>query len=491
MVSLEQILIYLSLLLILATIASKVSSSLGVPSLVLFIVIGALAGSEGPGNIEFWNPHLAQSVGTVALAFILFSGGLDTSLESIKPVLLHGLALSTVGVAITASAVALFANLVLGLTPLEGLLLGSVVSSTDAAAVFSVLRSRGIRLKGHLRPLLELESGSNDPMAVFLTIGFTGLLVDSSRSSLALVPFFLQQMAVGGLFGYLSGRLLPIVLNRLRLDYEGLYPVLTTSVVLLTYGGTSALGGNGFLAVYICGIVTGNRPFIHRGSLMRFHDGLAWLVQITMFLTLGLLVFPSELVPVIGPGTLVAIFLILIARPISVLVCLAPSRGMGIREKLLIAWVGLRGAVPIILATFPLVAGIEKAHTMFNMVFFIVVSSVVLQGPLISFFARFLGLQSTDPERPHYPIGMVGGIGDKSLVEFDVKQGSPIAGRRVLNLGLPASGLIVLLHRDGHFLVPSGGTVIEGGDRLLVLTNQESLPEIRSILGSHGRPQRA
>ncbi|RPI18988.1 MAG: hypothetical protein EHM61_28545 [Acidobacteria bacterium] len=224
---------------------------------------------------------------------------------------------------------------------------------------------------------------------------------------------------------------------------------------------------------------------------MRFHDGLAWLVQIAMFLTLGLLVFPSELVPVIGPGTLVAIFLILVARPISVLVCLAPSRGMGIREKLLIAWVGLRGAVPIILATFPLVAGIEKAHTMFNMVFFIVVSSVVLQGPLISFFARFLGLQSTDPERPHYPIGMVGGIGDKSLVEFDVKQGSPIAGRRVLNLGLPASGLIVLLHRDGHFLVPSGGTVIEGGDRLLVLTNQESLPEIRSILGSHGRPQRA
>jgi potassium/hydrogen antiporter len=490
MVSLEQILIYVSLLLILATVASKVSSSVGIPSLVLFIIIGALAGSEGLGKIEFWDPPLAQSIGTIALAFILFSGGLDTSWQSIKPVLLHGLALSTIGVAITAVAVALFASLVLDLTLLEGLLLGSVVSSTDAAAVFAVLRSKGIRLKGHLRPLLELESGSNDPMAVFLTIGFTGLLVDANQSSSALVPLFLQQMVVGGLVGYCAGRVLPVVLNRFRLDYEGLYPVFTTAAVVLTYGGTASLGGNGFLAVYLCGIIAGRGQFIHKGSLMRFHDAVAWLVQIAMFLTLGLLVFPSELVPVIGSGTLVAIFLILVARPISVLICLAPSRSMHFREKLLISWVGLRGAVPIILATFPLVAEVQKAHQMFNLVFFIVVTSVVLQGPLIPFFARFLGVQSTDRESPLYPIGLVAGSGDKRMVEFDVGKSSPVVGKSIVQLALPPKVLVVLLHRDDTFLVPGGGTVVEAGDRLLVLAHQDSLPKIRSILGSHGRSHR-
>jgi potassium/hydrogen antiporter len=490
MFSLEQILIYISLLLILATITSKVSSSLGIPALVLFIVIGALAGSEGPGKIEFWNPSLAQSIGTIALAFILFSGGLDTSLASVKPVLLHGLALSTVGVATTAAAVALFANLILGLTLLEGLLLGSVVSSTDAAAVFSVLRSKGIRLKDQLRSLLELESGSNDPMAVFLTIGFTALLVDGSQSSVTLLPLFLQQMGVGGLAGYLAGRLLPFVLNRLQLDYEGLYPVFTTGAVLLTYGGAAALGGNGFLAVYLCGIVTGNSQFIKKRSVLRFHDAVAWLVQITMFLALGLLVFPSELVPVIVPGTLVAVFLILVARPVSVLLCLAPARRMSIKGKLLIAWVGLRGAVPIILATFPLVAGVGQARTMFNMVFFIVVTSVLIQGPLIPLFARLLGMESTETKRPEYPIEFVGGSDGNQLVEFDVRKGSPLVGKQIVNLGFPAKVLIVLLHRDDVFLVPRGGTVVEAGDSLLVLADRNSLPEIRSIMGSAGHAPR-
>jgi len=395
--SLESILIYASLLLIVAVVASKESSSLGIPSLLFFIVIGALAGSEGPGDIAFWDPPLAQKIGTIALAFILFSGGLDTSWQSIRPVLVPGLGLSTIGVALTAAAVAAFASLVFDLTLLEGFLLGSIVSSTDAAAVFSVLRSKGVRLKERLQPLLEFESGSNDPMAVFLTIGFIQILLEPDKTLLALVPLFFQQMIIGALVGYLSGRLLPGVINRLHLEYDGLYPVLTTAAVLLTYGGAASLGGNGFLAVYLCGIVTGTREFIHKRSLSRFHDGIAWLVQIAMFLSLGLLVFPSQLIPVIGRGTLVAIFLMLVARPLSVLICLSPSR-ISVREKLLIAWVGLRGAVPIILATFPLVAGVEKAYLVFNLVFFIVVSSVLLQGPLIPYIARYLDLESTIPD---------------------------------------------------------------------------------------------
>ncbi|MCC2626510.1 MAG: putative Potassium/proton antiporter, partial [Thermomicrobiales bacterium] len=280
-------------LLLLSVIASKAFGRMGIPALLLFLGIGMLAGSDGPGGIHFDNPWLAQSLGVVALTFILFAGGMDTEWASVRRVLGIGISLSTVGVAVTAGLVGWFATTALNMSWFEGLLIGAIVSSTDAAAVFAVMRSRYVGLRGPLKPLLELESGSNDPMAVFLTIGLISLITGQSSSPLDLVPMFIRQMVLGATIGYGIGKLMVLLINRLRLEYEGLYPVLTLSLVLLTYSGSAWLGGNGFLAVYIAGLMMGNSQFVHKRSLTRFHDGLAWLMQITMFLALGLQVFPT------------------------------------------------------------------------------------------------------------------------------------------------------------------------------------------------------
>lgn len=337
MQSIEYVLVGGSLLLLISIIASKASSRLGVPALLLFLLIGMLAGSDGPGGIYFDDPRLAQSLGVVALTFILFAGGLDTDWESVRSVLWKGLSLSTLGALLTAVLVGWFATIALNFTWLEGLLLGAIVSSTDAAAVFATLRSKSVGLRGQLKPLLELESGSNDPMAVFLTVGFSRLLIDPTASVIDLVPMFIQQMALGAILGYVFGKGMILLVNRARLEYEGLYPVLTLALTLLTYGVTTSLGGNGFLAVYLAGLIMGNSDFIHKRSLMRFHDGIAWLMQIAMFLTLGLLVFPSRLPPVAGTGLLIAAFLMVVARPVSVLVTLLFAR-CSLREKLMVWW---------------------------------------------------------------------------------------------------------------------------------------------------------
>ena len=306
--TIEDILIAASGLLLLSVIASKAFGRMGIPALLLFLGIGMLAGSDGPGGIHFDNPWLAQSLGVVALTFILFAGGMDTDWESVRRALGIGVGLSTVGVAVTAGLVGWFAVAALQMSWHEGLLIGAIVSSTDAAAVFAVMRSRYVSLRGILKPLLELESGSNDPMAVFLTIGIISLITGASGSPLDLVPMFIRQMVLGGAIGYGIGKLMVLLVNRLRLEYEGLYPVLTLSFVLLTYSGSTWLGGNGFLAVYLAGLMMGNSEFVHKRSLTRFHDGLAWLMQITMFLALGLQVFPTQLVPIAGTGLLLALF---------------------------------------------------------------------------------------------------------------------------------------------------------------------------------------
>src|SRR5688572_27824713 len=312
--SIESIFLSISVLLLLSVLASKASTRLGVPALLLFLAIGMLSGSEGPGGIEFDFPRLAQSLGVVALIFILFAGGLDTEWSMVRPVLWQGVALSTLGVGLTALSVAWFAVRVLNFSLYEGLLLGSIVSSTDAAAVFSVLRSRSVSLKEPLKPLLELESGSNDPMAVFLTIGFISLLVNKEIALMDLLPKFALQMSVGALLGWIVGKGMVFAINRSRLEYDGLYPVLSLALVMFTYSFTEFVGGNGFLAAYLAGLIMGNSRFVHKVSLMRFHDGLAWLMQIIMFLTLGLQVFPSRLIPIIGIGFLVSLFLMLVAR---------------------------------------------------------------------------------------------------------------------------------------------------------------------------------
>lgn len=390
----EHLLLGVSTLLLLSVLSSLASGRVGVPALVLFLAIGMLAGTDGPGGIEFDYPRLAQSLGVVALTLILFSGGLDTNWGLIRPVLWQGLALATVGVCLTAGMVAAFAVWALGFTPLGGLLLGAIVSSTDAAAVFSVLRSRQARLRGQLTPLLELESGSNDPMAVFLTVGLVGLLSRPESTPLEIVPLFFRQMILGVLIGYSMGACMALLSRHLRLEYEGLYAVLSLALALFTYGVTASVGGNGFLAVYVAGLKVGNSGITHVDYLRRFHEGQAWLMQILMFLTLGLQVFPSRVAPIVGIGLALSLFLMLVARPAAVYLTLLPA-SLTAKEKLLVSWVGLRGAVPIILATFPLIAGLPQAEMIFNLVFFIVLTSVLLQGTSLPLVARWLGLATS------------------------------------------------------------------------------------------------
>jgi len=483
-IAIEYILIGASILLLISVLTSRAFGKLGVPSLLLFLAIGMLAGSDGPGGIYFDDPWLAQSLGVVALVFILFAGGLDTNWKSIRPVLWEGMALSTFGVFITALLVGIFSSLLLGLSLLEGLLLASIVSSTDAAAVFAVLRSKQISLKGNLKPLLEFESGSNDPMAVFLTIGFIQLLQNPTASMFTLVPLFFQQMTVGAVAGYSLGKLIVLIINRIRLEYEGLYPVLTLSLVLLTYGGTVWVGGNGFLAIYLAGLVMGNSNFIHKKSLASFHDGIAWLMQIVMFLTLGLLVFPSHLIPVMGGSLLVTAFLMLVGRPVSVMLCLLFSP-FSIREKAMVSWVGLRGSVPIILATFPLLAGLSKSEEIFNIVFFIVIASVLLQGTWIPAVSRWLKVDAPLITRTQPPLEFTPSCDLKSeLLEIPVPPHSQVIGKQILELGLPQGALIVLVSNSNGCLTPNGGTVLQTGDQLLFMANKEDVGKIRTLIES-------
>lgn len=484
MAPVDTLLLVAALLLTLSILASKVSVRLGVPALILFLAIGMLAGSDGPGGIHFDDPHLAQSLGVVALSFILFSGGLDTQWTRIRSILRQGMILSTMGVVISTVLVGAFAVVTLGFSWVEGLLLGAIVSSTDAAAVFSILRSKKVGLKEPIRPLLELESGSNDPMAVFLTIGLVGLLSEPASSPWSLLWLLIRQMALGAVMGYAWGRFFVFVLKRLRLEYEGLYPVLSLAFVLLAYSGTSTLGGNGFLSVYLMGLIAGNSRFIHQKSLLRFHDGLAWLMQIIMFLALGLLVFPSRLPAVAGSALAVSFFLIFAARPASVFASLAGS-GLSIRQKVMIAWVGLRGAVPIILATFPLVAGIPKADLLFNMVFFIVLTSSLIQGGTIPFVARALRVEAPLERRRPMSLEFEPMEGScASLEEFVIPYESETCGKRVMDLNLPQDSLIALICRNDQYLVPNGQTQLEGGDVVLTLVNEENRLEAGKILSS-------
>ena len=482
MIPLEYFLLGVAILLLLSVISSKASTQLGVPALVLFLIIGMLAGSDGPGGIDFDNPWLAQSLGTVALIFILFSGGLDTRWNEVKPILWKGVILSTLGVILTALVVGYAAYFMLDFSPLEAMLLAAIISSTDAAAVFSILRSRQIGLKGELRPLLELESGSNDPMAIFLTTSLISLIQSPTISPTALIPMFAQQMALGAVFGYLLGRASSSIINRIRLDYQGLYPILTISLVLITYGITTVLGGNGFLAVYLAGITLGNHSFIHKRSLMQYHDSLAWLMQIAMFLTLGLLVFPSQLIPVAGISLLISFVLMFIARPIGVLVSLLPFRNMSIASKVMISWVGLRGSVPIILATFPLTAGIGMADMIFNTVFFVVLTSVLVQGSSIPFVARRLGVETSLGPVPEIPEAAPEKEGWEPMVNLKVLSGSAAVGKQIADLNIPDDTWIAVLRRDGHPIRPGGSTVLKAGDRLFVQSRGSSLEVLRSLV---------
>jgi len=482
--SAENIMFAGSILLISSIVASKTSFKLGIPTLILFLAIGMLAGSEGIGKIYFNDPHIAEILGVLALNFILFSGGMDTKWESVKPIVWRGVALSTLGVLITATVVGVFVHLVTDFTLLEGLLLGSIVSATDAAAVFSILRTKNIALKGSLRHVLELESGSNDPMAYILTISLTYLVSHGDASVPVLILQFVKQMVIGGLAGILFGKFMVIVINRIKLDTEGLYPVLIMALIFFTFSSTHIIGGNGFLAVYLSAMVLGSSNFLHKKSIIRFYDGQAWLMQIVMFLTLGLLVFPSRIWPVIGIGLLISAVLIFLARPIAVFISLSFFK-MRVRDKLFISWVGLRGAVPIVFATYPMIAGIGKADMIFNLVFFISASSVLLQGTMLHLVADWLRV--TVPVKAKKVTALDHELFDtvqSEFVEIILPGNSSAVGKAIVKLKLPKPTLIVLIVREGKYIQPNGSTILEEGDKLLVLaTNKEILNEIYGIFG--------
>ncbi len=398
----ESALLVTGILLLTAVFASRLADRIGVPSLLLFLVVGMLAGSEGIGGIEFDNVSLAQSIGTSALFVILFAGGLDTDWKAIRPVLAPGLVMSTLGVILPMLLVGAFAGLVLGsfstfslgvdgISWTEGLLLAAIVSSTDAAAVFAVYRTSPVQPQRKLRSLLEFESGSNDPMAVLLTTSILGIMVGGGGSPMGVCAALAAQFALGGLVGAGVGWLGTRLVNRLHFSAAGLYSTLVLGLGATAFGVADLIGGNGFLAVYIAGLILGNGIERNRTEVMNFHDGLSWMMQITMFIMLGLLVFPSQLLPVAAVSIAIALFLMFVARPLSTIICYLPFRPKR-NELAYVSWVGLRGSVPIVLATFPATYGIEDAQLIFHIIFFIVLMSVLIQGLTLVPAAKWLGV---------------------------------------------------------------------------------------------------
>ncbi len=483
-----------AILLIVSIFASKASSRFGVPSLLLFLGVGMLFGSGGLEwiNVDNTHAHTVQAIGTLALCIILFSGGFETSFREIRPVLGPGVVLATGGVLMTALLTGGFIWLISGvifkwgliairLSFLESLLMASVMSSTDSASVFSILRSKKQGLRQNLRPLLELESGSNDPMAYILTILLLGVIVIAPGETpnwWNAAGQFALQMSVGAAAGYLLGRAIVWVINRIGLHNTSLYGILLLAMALLVFALTDVLKGNGYLAVYIAGLVAGNRKMVFKKPLTNFLDGFTWLFQIIMFLSLGLLVNPHML---FSPGTaligvLVGVFMIIFARPATVLACMAPFRRFTWRARGYVSWVGLRGAVPIIFATYPLVM-ISKgfsplvADLIFNVVFFITILSLVIQGSSVSFMAKRLGLSKVLPQ-DNFGIDLPDKI-KSALSEIEVREAFLAKGQHLKDISLPANTLVVMVKRKEEYFVPTGGTLLKLGDKLLVLTDND------------------
>jgi cell volume regulation protein A len=490
--SIELFILIASILLFFSLVVGKTGNRFGVPTLLLFLLIGIGAGSEGLG-IEFSSPYIAQYIGVIALCIILFSGGLDTRFSEIRPVMLPGIIMATIGVALTALFTGLFiywiTNSVVSSVTfsfLESLLLAGIMSSTDSASVFSILRSRGLSLKENLRPMLELESGSNDPMAFMITIVLVQLLQTPDVSGWEVLFVFLKQLLLGILFGFLLGKLSVRIINRINLDNDALYSVLLLTIMFFIYGATSFVGGNGYLAVYAGGLMIGNQRFVHKRSSLKFFDGLAWLFQIVMFLSLGLLVNPSELLPIAGVGLLVGLFLIVLARPLTVFISLSAFRKMSIKARFYISWVGLRGAVPIIFATYPWISEIPQAKMIFNIVFFITILSLVIQGTTVSSMARWLKLSlPTPPERKLKEFDVEFSDEIKSaMCEITVNDNMLKEGRRVMDVSMPDNTLLVMVKRGAKYFIPRGNTNLEKGDSLLIITdNEEAMIETRRQLG--------
>lgn len=470
-----------SMLLFGSIIAGKAGNRFGIPALLLFLAVGMIFGSDGVG-IQFDSVPTTQFIGMMALSIILFSGGMDTKFQDIKPVLGQGVLLATLGVFLTAGITGVFIYFITGqLHILESLLLASLMSSTDSASVFSILRSKRQGLKQRLRPMLELESGSNDPMAYMLTVMFIGMIQTGESSILGAVSMFFIQMGVGAIAGFLLGHLAIYIINHINIDNRSMYTVLLLAFVFFIFSITDLINGNGYLAVYIAGLVIGNSKVIYKRNMMTFFDGFTWLFQIVLFLALGLLVNPHELLSVWWIGLAVGVFMMLVSRPLSVFACLAPFRNITFKGKLYVSWVGLRGAVPIIFATYPLIAEIENAGMMFNIVFFITILSLVTQGTTVSRMAKILGL-ATEEKTDAFGMDLPDKI-KAALSEIDVQPVLLARGDHLHDLILPDNTLVVLVKKGDNYIIPKGTTKLDVDDKLLVISanNEELLKEYESL----------
>lgn len=482
----ENILLIGSILLFVSIVVGKTGYRFGVPALLLFLLVGMLFGSDGLG-LQFHNAKIAQFIGMVALSVILFSGGMDTKFKEIRPILSPGIVLSTVGVFLTALFTGLFIWYLSGMSwtnihfPLiTSLLLASTMSSTDSASVFAILRSQKMNLKHNLRPMLELESGSNDPMAYMLTIVLIQFIQSDGMGTGNIIGSFIIQFLVGAAAGYILGKLAILILNKINIDNQSLYPILLLSFVFFTFAITDLLRGNGYLAVYIAGMMVGNHKITFRKEIATFMDGLTWLFQIIMFLMLGLLVNPHEMIEVAVVALLIGVFMIVIGRPLSVFLCLLPFRKITLKSRLFVSWVGLRGAVPIIFATYPVVANVEGSNMIFNIVFFITIVSLIVQGTSVSFVARLLHL-STPLEKTGNDFGVeLPEEIDTDLSDMTITMEMLNEADTLKDMNLPKGTLVMIVKRGDEFLIPNGTLKLHVGDKLLLISEKNKHETVKN-----------
>ena len=470
---------FLGAVLIFASIViSKWGYRFGVPTLLLFLFTGMLFGSDGLG-LEFNSYEDAQLIGMLSLSVILFSGGMDTRFRDIRPVVAQGLMLSTLGVMLTTGITGMliyylseWTQMEIGLTLPMSMLLAATVSSTDSASVFNLLRSQNIGLKHNLRPTLELESGSNDPMAYVLTIALVDMIVSAGEfSGMELISKIVGQLAVGGLLGYMSGIALVWIVNHINLPNASLYPVLVLSSILIIFTFTDLLKGNGYLAVYVAGLVVGNNKLSYRRETNTFFQGITWLLQIVMFLTLGLLATPTDMIEVLLVAVAIGLFMMFVARPMAIFICLQPFH-IPVKAKVFLSWVGLRGAVPIIFATYPVIAGIEDARFLFNVVFVITLLSLSIQGTTITTCAQWLELATEEPKTGNeFGVELPEELGSQ-LTEMTLTEDDLANGNQLADMHFPEGTLVMMIKRGNSFIVPNGKLELYKGDILLTIARQ-------------------